>query len=319
MIVRSAGLGLLGLSKTSFLEINMKLFKLTAMALAIAASSQANAWTIGWNGNWGFNYQGTGLAGAYQPIDEMTYQGISYVETDPTVAGSPTAVNAGDTFHDVGRLGATGFQNDGSPLLSFDTGLGSTYMLTAVFTDWTGTFGATLGNHIDYAFNVGGTLDIYLGTGGTIGYNSFATATDGVKIMTLTILDGEGTIDFNNPGGVDGNINILFGITDVKQGYWFLDTDGDGTPDTDIYDMLGLGQLTVGLTDSNANIFTPTTAVATDFIATTGLGHPNSAGDIYVLNDGSMELATTIPEPGTLALLGLGLAGLGLSVRRKAA
>ncbi len=295
----------------------MKFFKYTAMALAIAASSQASAWTIAYNGNWGFNYQGTGIGGAVMPIDEMTYLGVSYVDTNPTVVGSPAIVNNGDTFHDYGRLGATGFQNDSFPIPAGTSGLGVNYEITAVFTDWTGTFGSTVGNNTPYSFNAGGTLDLYVGT--SLNYGSFATATDGTKVMTLTILNGEGNINFGNPGGVDGNINILFEVTDVAQGYWFLDTDGDGTADTDIYDLLMVDKVTVGLTDSNANIFTPTNATVADFVGTTGHGIPDSAGDIYVLNDGSYEMATTIPEPGTLALLGLGLAGLGLSVRRKAA
>jgi hypothetical protein len=39
----------------------------------------------------------------------------------------------------------------------------------------------------------------------------------------------------------------------------------------------------------------------------------------YFYTTGSLTVVETVPAPGTLALLGLGLAGLGLSRRRKAA
>jgi hypothetical protein len=295
----------------------MKILKIATVVGALAAAGPASAFVLEFNGNWGFDPTGPGAGGAVQPIDEMTYLGVSFTDTDPTVAGGAGTIDAGDTFTDVGRLGATGFQNDGSPIPASTSGVGVDYELSAAFLDWTGTYGATTGSNTAFTFTPGGTLTIYIDT--VLDNTSFDGATNGTPIMELSILQGTGNINFGNPGGIDGNVNILFEVTSVAQGYWLLDTDGNGTPDTDAYDILAGGAaLVVGLTDSNNNIFTPTDAVIADFLATTGLT-VDSAGDIYTLNDGSFELGTSpIPAPATLGLLGLGLMGLGL-VRRRAA
>ena len=95
-----------------------------------------------------------------------------------------------------------------------------------------------------------------------------------------------GNIDFNNPGGVDGNINILFQVSNAAAGYWFLDTDNNGTADTDVASLLASGGfLTVGLTDSNNNITTPSAAVRADFVASTGGfgGSPTLLPVIFIL------------------------------------
>jgi hypothetical protein len=293
----------------------MKLFKTTALAIAMVASSQVSA-AILFDENWGFNPAGTGLAGAINPIDELTYFGISYTETYDNNGNG--IVDGGDTFDDVGRLNGTGLQNDNASLIG--TGINNTWQLSATFTDWTGTYQDPVGPNTGFSFDPGGTLNLFIDNPIGSACASFGTCSDGLNILGMSILTGGGNINFGNPAGADGNVDILFEVTSAAAGYWFLDLDADGTAETDVSTLIGADTvLTIGLTDSNNSInLAPGAGTVTDFVASTGLGGgPFGVGDIYTNNDGSFRPAALVPTPGVLALFGLGLLGLGV-MRRKA-
>ena len=286
--------------------------KLTFLLIILGSllvSNSASAFTLDLQ-NWRFDpsaaIAGPGIPGQFSPIDEITFIGSTFI--NQAGAGGP-----GTAFSDVGFFSATGFANDGVPLLGGVTELGNEYELTGVFSA-TGVNTTLTGTNQEFVFNAGGTLDLYLDTG--LDYGSTGNAVDsygadnGTLIASFSLLSGSGNFDFD-PLVLDGRIDILWEATFLAAGVW-ADENGD-----DLSLLIG-GPTPVGAaTDSNNNAITPPADLVTEIIEEFGAaGTPDSAGDFYTFNDGSLN-PTIIPEPGTMLLFGIGLLGFAGIGRRR--
>ena len=273
----------------------------TALAGAFAAAPAQAAFLE----NWFLDFDGAGAAGKTQINEFLDIVGPSVVTT--------TVPNGGGnfTFSEMGAVNVT--QHDGGVPFGAVT---ANNQIAALF-DISGN--GTLGGTINYT---GGTISVYHSAGG------FATAagTYGVNppgsqlIATFTPTIGSGLID---PTGIpNGQQTISAAATFLAAGFFF---GADGT--TDLSTLVGgPTPLLFGFATTNASfVANPNALIATELgdgsvsnclpgqITATCSG----AGEFVISNNGQFRLQV-IPEPGTLALLGISLLGLGLAYRRKA-